>query len=49
MKKLYLMPTADVFALKSADVITLSPFAAIDGEGDVEYIGYNGLTWKSDN
>ena len=49
MKKFYIEPSAELFALRSADVISVSPFTAEDSEGDAEYIGYKGLTWTSNN
>ena len=49
MKKLYLEPSADIYAFKSSDIITASPITAIEDEGTVEYVGYNNLTWTTDD
>ena len=49
MKKLYFEPSADIYAFRPSDIITTSPLNAIDDEGSVEYIGYNDLTWKSND
>jgi len=50
MKKLYLEPSADIYAFKPSDIITASPITAIEGEGNVEYVNYNTLTdWTSND
>ena len=47
MKKIYTEPSAELFTLRSADVINFS--VDLNNEGEVEYIGYKGLTWTAND